>query len=467
MKKHYRNVFLAGGLSVSLILGACSTKNASSEETQVVKETPIQVGAITNGNLTITNEVIAKVVTDSTVDIYPKTVGEIIKVNIQKGDLVQKGDILAVLNNSDQMLAIQMEETTAENAQNQYEQAILSKKQAEAAVQNAKDGVKQAEANLQKVKDGQTKGPDNSGLSLQQPEINLEDAQINFDRMEELYENGEVSEQAFEQVQSVLEQAKIALEQAQLQNDAVAKQTEIQLMEQALEQAKVGLLNADQQLELSNVGIKQAQVGVDSNDLRIQQAQNQLDHFNIVATTSGEVTAVHAKVGQFVNTSTPFTQIVDVQNIKAEALLSADQLALFKKDEEVKVEIPSLSQTYNAKIQYISNVADQAGFYLLEASVENEGGTIKPGMIAKVQHESEVVGESLLVPTDAVIEQGDETFLYRVEENKAVKIPVTIIQAQTEFTAIEGEGLQENSMIVIKGQTTLSDGNQVRIIGEE
>lgn len=467
MKKLYRNLFLAGGLSVSLVLGACSAKDASSEETQVVKETPVQVGKITKGNLTITNQVIAKVVIDSTVDVYPKTVGEIIKVNVVKGDMVKKGDILAVMDSSDQALSVQMEETSAKNAQSQYEQALVSKKQAEAAVQNAQIGVKQAELNLQKAKDGQLMGSGNSGLSLQQAELNVQDAQINFDRMKGLYEAGAVAKQNFEQAESALKQAKVALEQAKLQNNNAGKQTEIQLSEQALEQAKVGLLNAQQQLELSNAGIKQAQVGIDSNNLRIQQAQNQLDNFKIVATTSGEVTDVNGTVGQVVNTSTPFTQIVDVKNIKVEALVSADQLALFKKGQEVKVEIPSLNKTYAAKIQYVSNMADEAGFYVLEASVENQDGTIKPGMIAKVQHESEVLGESLLVPTEAVIEQGDETFLYVVKEKKAVKTPVTIIQSQTEFTAIQGEGLAEKSTIVIKGQTTLSDGNQVRIVGEE
>lgn len=466
MKRHYRNLFLAGSLSVSLILGACIAKDASSEES-VVKETPVQAGEITKGNLTITNEVIAKVVTDSTVDIFPQTVGEIIKVNVKKGDLVKKGDVLAVMDSSDQALAVQMEKTSARNAQSQYEQALVAKKQAEAAVQNAKIGVRQAELNLQKVKDGQVTGFDNSGLSLQQAEINVQDAQINFDRMKDLYEGGAVSKQTFEQAESALKQAELALEQAKLQNNTAEKQTDIELTEQALEQAKVGLLNAQQQLELSNVGIKQAQVGIDSNNLRIQQAQNQLDNFTIVATAAGEVTDVNGTVGQFVNTSTTFTQIVDVKNIKVEALISADQLALFKKGQEVKVEIPALKNTYGAKVQYVSNMADDAGFYALEASVENQDGAIKPGMIAKVQHESEVLGESLLVPTDAVIEQGDETFLYVVKENKAVKTPVTILQAQTEFTAIEGKGLAEKSMVVVKGQTTLSDGNQVRIVGEE
>jgi RND family efflux transporter MFP subunit len=264
-----------------------------------------------------------------------------------------------------------------------------------------------------------------------------------------------------------LSQAEIALEQAKLQEDNAVSETDIQLVEQALEQAKVGLTNAQLQLELAEIGIQQALVGVDSNDLRIKQAEDKLSDSKITAPISGEVTVVNGAAGDVISTSVPFTTIVDLNEIHVEAQISAKQLSLFQKDQEIQVEIPSLNERFPAKIIYVSNVANDAGFYPLEAAVGEHGGKIKPGMIAKMVHETKVSEEALLIPTNAVIEKGSSAFIFVVKDGKAVQTAVTIIQAQSELTAVSGEGLSEKDTLVIKGQNTLADGNKVRIIEGE
>lgn len=463
MKKRHRNRLMAGSLSLILLLGACSSKEATTTE-EAEKETPVQVEKIDKGTLTLESEIIAKIVSDSSVDVMPKVMGELVKINVKKGDRVNKGDVLAVIDNSDQQLAVKMEETSARSTKSQYDQAVVSKQQAETAVKNAQIGVRQAELNVQKAKDGQETGIGNSDFGLNQAEINLQDAQINYDRMKDLYDVGAVSKQQLEQAETALDQAKIALGQAELQSNNASNETDIELAEQSLEQAKVGLLNAQQQLELAKIGIKQAQTGIDSNNLRIQQAKAQLSDFNIVATIAGEVTDVPYTVGDVVGTSAPFTTIVDLNQINVEAQISADQLSHFKNGQKIEVEVPSLNQTFEAQVTYISNVASETGFYTIEASILNHGGKIKPGMIARVMNKTNIGEESLLVPTNAIVEKGSESYIFTIEDGVAVQTPVAVIQAQSEVTSIEAEGLTENATIVTRGQNTLADGNKVRII---
>jgi HlyD family secretion protein len=467
MKKRHRNLFIASSVSIAIALSGCSAEEAAGTENQAEKETPVQVESIVKGNLTVKNEIIAKAVSDSSVAILPKMVGELITVNVEKGDIVKKGDILAVIDNTNQKLAVQMEETSARSAQSQYEQALVSKDQAEIAINNAKLGVKQAQLSVQKAQDGQTTGLDNSEFGLEQAQLGLNDAQINYDRMKALFDQGAVSKQNLEQAKSTLDQAQIALNQAKLQKNNAVKKTDIDIAKQSVEQANIALLNAQQQLKLANVSVKQAQVGIDSNKLRIQQAELQLDDSKIIATANGEVTDINNVVGDVVTTGSPFTTIVDVSKINIEAKISATQLTAFKKGQEINIDIPALNETLTAKVAYISNIADEAGFYLLEAAIQNKDGKIKPGMIAKVINESEVVKESLLVPTNAVIEKGDETYIFVVKDGKAVKTPVKVIRAQSELTAIEGKGLSEKLQVVTRGQITLSDDNKVKIIKEE
>lgn len=467
MKKRSRNLMIAAGLSISLALSGCSANETSGEAEQTEKATPVKVDTIKKGNLSVKTEIIAKAVSESSVQVMPKMAGELIEVRVKKGDKVKKGQVLAVIDNKNQEIALEMEKNAAQNTKSQHDQALVSKKQAEAALKNAEIGVKQAELNLQKALDGQETGLESADDNLEQAQTGLNDAQLNYERMKILFENGAVSKQQLEQAESAVKQAQIAYNQAELQRNNTEKTTDIELVEQQVEQAKVALLNAEQQLELANVGIKQAEIGLETNQLRIEQAELQLDHSKIVATIDGEVTDINGIVGEIVSSSAPFTSIVDLDKMSIEARISANQLASFALDQEVDVEIPALHETFKAQITYISNIADEGGFYLLEAAIDNEERKIKPGMIAKVINEADVVEESLLVPTNAVIERGDEVYLYVIEEDRAVKTPIEIIRAQTELTAIKGEGLSEETIIVTKGQTTLSDGNKVNIIEEE
>lgn len=466
MKKRNRNLVITAALSFAIVMSGCSAKDTAGDA-KVEKETPVQVENITKGNLTVKNEIIAKAMSDSSVDVMPKMIGELTQINVKKGDKVKKGQVLAVIDNTDQRLAVQMQQTAGRSAQSQYEQALVSKKQAETAISNAKLALRNAELNLQKAKDGQATGIDNSGLGLEQAQIGLNDAQVNYDRMKALFDSGAASKQQVEQAKTALDQAKIGLQQAQLQKSNAEKQTDIELAQQGVEQAKVGMTNAQQQLELANVSVKQAQVGIDSNKLQVQQAELQLDDSKIIATASGEITDINHVVGDVVTNSAPFTTIVDLNNMVIEAKISANQLPSFKNGQKVQVEIPALNETFTATVSYISNMADEGGFYLMEAALPNKDGKIKHGMIAKVINESTVVEESLIVPTNAVIEKGDETYIYVVKDGAAVQTNVTVIRAQTDFTAVEGEGLSPDTVIVSKGQNTLSDGNKVKIIEEE
>lgn len=133
MKKRYRNLLAAGAVSMALLFSGCSAKDTGTE-TRQVKETPVQVGEITKGSLTVQNAVIAKVVSDTSVDVIPKMAGELANVHVKKGDKVKKGDVLAVIDNSDQQLAVEMEKNAAKSSQGQYEQALVQKEQAETAV---------------------------------------------------------------------------------------------------------------------------------------------------------------------------------------------------------------------------------------------------------------------------------------------------------------------------------------------
>lgn len=230
-----------------------------------------------------------------------------------------------------------------------------------------------------------------------------------------------------------------------------------------LEQAEVQYKDAviagmtDEQLAQLKNTVRQAQ-------LRVELAELNAKNTVIEAPIGGKVVEVHAEVGEIVGQQ-PFARIVALDPIRIVASVSANQMLAMMNRSEAEVSLPDLGTTEMAKITYISPVADGTGFYTLEAELPNPEERIKPGMLAKFQLERELVGDATLVPTSAIVEKGGSTYVFLVKEGRAVQTTVTVVQTQSDLSAVEGE-IAENDDIVTKGQFTLSDGNLVNIVEE-
>lgn len=463
--KYFKKMSLISSLVISFLLAGCNQSDPAAT-VEVEKVTPVKVGEVTTGNLSVEETTIGKVAATNSVDVVPSLAGELTAVKIKKGMAVKKGDVLAQLDKNDLQTALEMEQVAYRQAKSQLETANISKSQAENAVQNAHISLKQAQLNLQKAKEGQSTGVTNSDIGLNQAELGYNQAKANFDRTKILFESGIVSKSAYEDAENAMKKAKLTFDQAKESAQTAGKTTDIELMNQQVDQAKVAMRNAEQQLKLAKVGINQAQIAIDSAALRVKKAKDQVADATIVAPVSGEVTTVNGEVGEMISSSAPFVTIVTIDSVKIKASISAEQLATFKIGQTIQVDIPALNQTITAKMSYISSVANDAGFYDIEATVPNDDKALKPGMLAKLIQRTDVVKATLLIPTAAIVEKAGEVFVYVIEDNHAVRKPIKVIKSQTEVSAITSKDLKAGAQIVVKGQTTLSDGNKVSIVEE-
>ncbi|WP_077623415.1 efflux RND transporter periplasmic adaptor subunit [Sediminibacillus massiliensis] len=186
----------------------------------------------------------------------------------------------------------------------------------------------------------------------------------------------------------------------------------------------------------------------------------------VEAAGDGEVNTLNAQEGGMVSGSEPMATIVDLDSLKVELTITTEDRNLFEDKETAAVSFSTLEEEVEADIDYVSSVPNDTGLYPVELSFDNSDYDIKPGMTAVVNLPEDVVSGTLLVPTSAVVEEADETYVYLIQDNQAVKTPVTIVNTQSDLTAVEGE-LSEGDSVVVKGQLTLSDGGEVSIMKEE
>ncbi|MFD1363291.1 efflux RND transporter periplasmic adaptor subunit [Lentibacillus salinarum] len=184
----------------------------------------------------------------------------------------------------------------------------------------------------------------------------------------------------------------------------------------------------------------------------------------IYAQTDGEIANLTVEEEEMASDSDPLMVIADFDTMTLTFTVTAGQQNQLETDDTYTAVIDD--QEYDVDITSISQMPDDTGLYPVEASVDNDDGDILSGMIAKLIVPEKKVDDSLILPTEAVVTESGETFVYVVEDNKAVKKDVTIQESQSVSTAVEGD-IQESDQVVVNGLLTLSDGMNVNVVQEE
>ncbi len=225
--RKYSGLCAAGIIALAIV--GCGKR----EEATV--ETPYKV---TKGDVNITTIESGTVEAVITVEAKPQVTGRISKLYVDEGSVVQKGDLLAVIDPQPTQLQLDQNQAQLMGAQSQVDRSTIEiaqrRKTAAAAVSQAEARVKQlelelasspallqaeitqAQANLDSaiqdrdrlVKNSQPTQLATAKANMDEAEQNLRNAEIDYKRQQELEEKGYVSTK-------VVETAKLTLDNAQ------------------------------------------------------------------------------------------------------------------------------------------------------------------------------------------------------------------------------------------------------------
>lgn len=200
-----------------------------------------------------------------------------------------------------------------------------------------------------------------------------------------------------------------------------------------------------------------------NKDDTVVTLKTEMGNQKIKAPKTGEIVEFTAKEGDFVSEADPLAMIAKMDEMTINIAVTANVRALLTKDDKLSAMIEG--EEYEAKVTSISKMPDETGLYPIEANVKNEDKDILPGMIATLHIPEVQVEESTIVPTEAIVEDSDGTFIYIVKDDHAEKIEVDVEVTQSDRTAIKGE-VSTDDQIVINGQLTLIDGSKVNVVKE-
>ena len=490
------------GVMALMVLGLCGWGGWTLyQQNVVVPEIKVKhlqnTVSVQRQNLTVTVMANGTVQPQLSVNVSPKNSGILKQLFVKEGDRVQKGQLLAKMDDSNfqgQLLQSQGQVTQAQanlaklkagNRPQDIAQAQAELGQAQANLDKLKAGNRpqdiaqaqaelgQAQANLQKLKRG------NRPQDIAQAQARLENAISNqrqadlvFLQNRTLNEEGAIAERDWENSRTQRDNAAAQVREAKQALSLIKSGFRPEEIQQAAEvvaqkQAALSLMKSGSRAE--DIAQAQAQVAIAQGNLKT--VQTQIQDTEIRAPFDGIVARKYADPGAFVTPTTAGSAVSSATSSSILALAARNQIVT--NVSESNIAQMSLGQkslikadayptkTFVGKVIQIApqSIVQQnvTSFEVKVAILNDPQNLLRSGMNVRVEFAAGQVKNVLVVPTVAIVRQEEGTGVYLWKNNQAEFVPIKTGLTVNDKTEIRS-GLQEKDRILI----TFPDGKRPR-----
>ncbi|MBX9721981.1 MAG: efflux RND transporter periplasmic adaptor subunit, partial [Candidatus Obscuribacterales bacterium] len=357
-------------------------------------------------------------------------------VNVEEGDRVKKGQILAELNAG--LLEAQLAQAEARLKSTQANLIKSYQPNRPEDIAGLKAALAQAESNILQEE-----------AHRAQAKVGLESAEVNVPRYDGLAKIGAVSVVEAETKRFTRDNAKLELESADQKVSAAKRQAE---------QASHRLLLATHGGRAEDVLMMKA--SVDETKAQIKHLTEQIKQTKIRAHDDGMILARNVHIGDTSEIGKPFFIMSRQNRLELRAAVNDIDLQKFQPGQSVYISTNEHDKgKVIGKVRIISPQVD-AGSRLGTVRIDLPGDSgLKPGMF--VRGETRLTQHSgLTVPVSSLVTRGGESFVFTLDGNRAISTPVKTGMQSEEFVEIT-KGLTAGQLVVDKGARFLSDRDVV------
>lgn len=277
------------------------------------------------------------------VDVGFKLSGRIVQIYVQEGDWVEKGKVIAQLEDEDLRQRVELARATLKASQARLEKLLAGSRPEE---------IKEAEA------------------ILQQAQFDFENKKAHYERMKTLFEGRVIPKETLDNAETRYRIAQAALQGAT----------------ETYKKVKEGPRKED--IEDGRAQVEQALAS-------LRLAETQLSYTVLRSPMTGIVLVRSAERGEVVNPGTTILTIADITNVWLRAYIPETELSRVKWGQEVIVTTDlQPSKEYRGKISFISSQSEFTPkqiqtekervtlVYRIKVDIPNPGHELKPGMPA-------------------------------------------------------------------------------------
>jgi membrane fusion protein (multidrug efflux system) len=232
--------------------------------------------------------------------------------------------------------------------------------------------------------------------------------------------------------------------------------------------------NNDRAKQLSRTGnvtekaIDEAAANYEIARAALELQRVKLSKHVIVAPFSGRVGLRKVSPGAFIAVGTPIVNLEKIDFLKVDFKLPELFLPSVSVGQKVDVTVDALPErTFSGEIYAIDPQVDVNGRALaLRARLPNPDLVLRPGLFARVMVKGEQKREVVLAPESAIMPRGGESFVFRINNGKAVEAKVKLGERRGAEVEIL-QGVPPDTQVVTAGQLKLRNGAPVEIVEAE
>ncbi len=217
---------------------------------------------------------------------------------------------------------------------------------------------------------------------------------------------------------------------------------------------------------LSENDYEQVKYNYEQAKISWQRAKVRLGYTSIVAPISGTISKRNIKNGDFLQMNTRVFSIVDMNSLITRVYIPEKDISNIKVRQQARVTSDALDgKVFNGRIKMISPVVDPTnGTVKVTIALSGYKNQIKPGMFVKCHIITDSHKDTLLVSKKAVIYNGLQSVVFKVDKGVAHKIVLDLGYQDAEKVEVLNKELKADDKIIVTGQYGLKDKDEVKII---
>ncbi len=179
----------------------------------------------------------------------------------------------------------------------------------------------------------------------------------------------------------------------------------------------------------------------------------------IYAKKSGVVSKVKIKDNQ-IPSMDEYIEIISDDKPEVRVYLTQNIVKNICIGDEVKASIDDVN--YSGKIKEIHSLSEMDILYPVDIELDTEESfdTVQTAKVKIPIYQNE---DAILVDRKAIIHFNDEVYLYKVVDNKAVKVNVVVGETENSLSEVKS-GVKVGDKIIVEGQFSVVDGENVELI---
>jgi HlyD family secretion protein len=427
---------------------------------QASAQSNFQTVKLSRGNLTSLIGATGTVRANQTAEMIWQATGTVGKINVEVGEKVSTGQVLAELDTNSlpqNIILAQADLVTAQRNLDNLRNSSLARANAEQTLANAQKAVDDAQKKMD------SKSYTNASQDvidtayanyiLAQNEVNSK--QDAFTGVEYKAEDDPDRAAALSTLAAAKQKRDIALANY---NQAKSKpaQVDVNIAKANLEMAKANLNDAQREWDRLKNGVDPKDTA--AAEAKVQAIQSTISTAKITAPFNGTITEVSSSPGDQTSPGTKAFRVDDLSRMLVDVQITEVDINRVKVGEPVNVTFDAIpNKEYKGKVVEVGQVGTAVqGVVNFSVTVEIESAdqSVLPGMTSAVNIVVDELKDVLMVPNRAVRVRNGQRIVYILRNGKAETVDVKIGAISDTNSEIKSGDVKEGDLVILNPPTT-------------